>query len=353
MTTNARKYQRLFIREPDQRYATFDDLYTEALRVKDYSEVRWTPPANMVVTVHQDRLKVKVTGDRAYELTDWSFSQLCNYVGADRKIIERLQLETASQVLSEIFPFGDRPLQLFTTDMTARSIHRISYERLFNAEVFDVVLDEAEHLTGKYNEVSNCKTFLASDRDMHAFLVDESAWTYYWDEKFAPAFVVWNSEVGARSVGIRAGWYHAGTSGFILNGDSCPVSYSRRHARGVKDSLSRIGDAIQGWLAAVDGHSDSLMKQLASARTETFGSTGAVMLRKLIDLGLTAEQAKAIDKWLISAGRSFSRLDVAIAISSVSSTQPFASTRFAMGQIAGIVLGQTATATTGLPLKLA
>lgn len=115
------------------------------------------------------------------------------------------------------------------------------------------------------------KTFLARDWDMHAFLVDESAWTYYWDEKFAPAFVVWNSEVGASSVGIRAGWYHAGTSGFILNGDSCPVSYSRRHARGVKDSLCRIGDAIQVWLAAVDGHSDSLMKQLASARTETFG----------------------------------------------------------------------------------
>ena len=90
MTTNANQYQRIFIRKPDQRYSTFDDLYTETLREKDHSEIRWTPPANMYVTLHQDRLKLKVTGDRAYELTDWSFSQLCNYVDADRKIIERL-----------------------------------------------------------------------------------------------------------------------------------------------------------------------------------------------------------------------------------------------------------------------
>ena len=353
MTTNANQYQRIFIRKPDQRYSTFDDLYTETLREKDHSEIRWTPPANMYVTLHQDRLKLKVTGDRAYELTDWSFSQLCNYVDADRKIIERLQLATASQVLSEIFPFGDRPLQLFTTDTTARSIHRISYERLFNADVLDVVIDEAMHLTGKYNEVSKSMAFFASDRDMHAYIVDESAWTHYWDEKFAPAFVVWNSEVGARSVGIRAGWYHAGSNGFILHGDPCPVSYSRRHSLGVKNALSRIRERIQVWLATAESHSDLLMKHLASARSEPFASTNAVMKRRLTDLGLSSEQAKAIDKWLISAGRSFSRLDVAIAISAVSSTLPFASTRIEMGQIGGLILHQGVDATTAIALQRA
>jgi len=50
-------------------------------------------------------------------------------------------------------------------------------------------------------------------------------------------------------------------------------------------------------------------------------------------LGISTEHAKAIDKWLITEGRSFSGLDVAIAISAVSSSLPFVSTRFELGQV--------------------
>jgi hypothetical protein len=339
MNAIAQPYQRLFTRKPDRKFFTFDDLYTESLREKDCSLVRWVPSANVYVAVHEDRMKLKLTGDRAYDLTDWSFSQLCNYVQADRKIIERLKLETASQVLSEVFPVGDRPLQVFTTDNMVRSLHRISYERLFNSNVLDVVLDEAMHLTGKYGEVSAANGFFSSDRDMHAFFVDESAWTYYWDEKLAPAFVVWNSEVGACSVGIRAGWYHAATNGFILYGSSCPMSYSRRHSRGVNDALNHIRERIQIWHQTADEQSDLLMKKLTWARTEIFAPTNNVLHRKLVEMGLPSEQARSVDKWLITTGRSFSRLDVAVATSAVSSTSPFAANRLKLGQVAGDVLG--------------
>jgi hypothetical protein len=339
MNSIAVPYQRLFFRKPDREFDTFDDLYTETLREKDCSRVRWVPPANVYVAVHEDRMKLKLTGDQAYELTDWSFSQLCDYVQADRKIIERLKLETASQVLSEVFPVGDRPIQVLTTDNTVRSLHRISYERLFNSDVLDVVLDEAMHLTGKYGEVSKASWFFSSDRDMHAFFVDESAWTCYWDERFAPAFVVWNSEVGASSVGIRAGWYHAASNGLILSGSSCPISYSRRHSRGVYDALNHIRKQIQNWLETADGQSAELMKQLSGARTETFALTNNALKKMLVEMGLSSEQAKSVDKWLLTSGRSFSRLDVAVAISSVSCCSPFAACRLHMGQVAGQILG--------------
>lgn len=351
MTTIESQYHRLFTRKPDQTFSTFDDLFTQTLQDKDRSDVRWTPPANMVVTVHQDRLKLKITGDRAYDLTDWSFSQLCNFVRADRKIIERLKPETAAQVLSEIFPFGDRPLQIFTTDTSAHSLHRISYERLFDADVLDVVLDEAEHLTGNSNEASKTTTFFRSDRDMHAFLVDASAWTHYWGEKFAPAFMVWNSEVGARSVGIRAGWYHAGTNGFVLSSESCELSYSRRHSRGVNKALSKIRERIQLWLESADDQSDSLMRTLTSARAESFASTTSTLHRKLIALGLSLDHGKSVDKWLLTAGRSFSRLDVAIAITAVACMLPFASSRFDLGHAAGKILGLSHEETNVVPLN--
>lgn len=339
MNSIAMPYRRLFVRKPDLQFDTFDDLYTETLREKEYSRVRWVPSANIFVTVHEGRMKLKLTGDQAYELTDWSFSQLCDYAQADRSIIERLKLATASQVLSEVLPVGDRPLQVFTTDNVARSLHRISYERLFNSDVLDVVLDEAMHLTGTCREASKASGFFSSDRDMHVFCVDESAWTYYWDEKLAPAFVVWNSEVGACSVGIRAGWYHAATNGFILCGSSCPINYSRRHSRGVNDALNHIRKQIQNWLETLDEQSDQLMKQLSWARTDAFTSTNNVLQKKLVEMGLSSEQAKSVDKWLLTSGRSFSRLDVAVAISAVSSSSPFASCRLNMGQVAGQVLG--------------
>jgi hypothetical protein len=338
MNSIAMPYQRLFVRKPDLRFDTFDDLYTETLREKDCSHVRWVPPTNIYVTVHEDRMKLKLTGDQAYELTDWSFSQLCDYAQADRKIIDRLKLATASQVLSEVFPVGDRPLQVLTTDNTVRSLHRISYERLFSADVLELALDEVMHLTGKYDEVSKASGFFSSDRDMHAFFVDESAWTYYWDEKLAPAFVVWNSEVGACSVGIRAGWYHAASNGFILSGSSCPISYARRHSRGVNDAFNHIRKQIQNWSETLDEQSDRLMRQLSWARTETFTPTNNVLKKMLVEMGLSSEQAKSVDKWLITSGRSFSRLDVAVALSAVSSTSPFAVNRLNMGQLAGQIL---------------
>lgn len=37
MNAIAMPYQRLFVRKPDLPFDTFDDLYTETLREKDYS----------------------------------------------------------------------------------------------------------------------------------------------------------------------------------------------------------------------------------------------------------------------------------------------------------------------------
>ena len=85
-------------------------MYTETLREKDCSRVRWVPSANIFVAAHEGWMKLKLTGDRTYDLTDWSFSHLGSYARVDRKIVERLMLATASQVLCEVLPVGDRPL---------------------------------------------------------------------------------------------------------------------------------------------------------------------------------------------------------------------------------------------------
>ncbi len=208
-------------------------------------------------------------------------------------------------------------------------------------------------LTGKYNERSESIGFFAGDRDMFAYLVDESSWTHYWGERFATAFVVYNSEVGGRSVGIQSGWYHSGSKGFMLNGDSCPIRFSRRHSIRVQDALEKIRDRIHVWQNVAEDQSDLLMKQLAEARQEMFAKSNASMQKKLIAYGICTEHAKAIDKWLVTEGRSFSRLDVAIAISAVSSSLPFASTGFELGQVSGKLLQSFVSESSSLPLQQA
>jgi len=70
-------------------------------------------------------------------------------------------------------------------------------------------------------------------------------------------------------------------------------------------------------------------------------------------LGISTEHAKAIDKWLITEGCSFSRLDVAIAISAVSSSLPFASTRFELEEVSGKLLQYTVSESSLIPLQKA
>jgi len=338
MTVVMKRYKRLFEREPDTLFGSFDELYTQTLRDQENSSTRWIPPANIYATVYQDQFKVKVTGDRPYELNDWSFTQLCSYPKTDRKVIECLAPTTAAQVISEIFPVGQMPLQLFTTGTSIRSFHQIRYERLLNPELLDVVLEEAERLTGKFNERSNRMAYFMGDRDMFAYLVDESTWTHYRDEKFATAFVVWNSEVGGRSVGFRSGWYHAGTNSFMLRCEDANLTYSRRHSLRIRESIEQIRQRIQLWELQIDDRCTELLDQMIEAAQCVLSKSESELQRYLIASGLLKEHAKETVKWLADENRTFTRFNVSIAVMAVAATQPFASTRYDLALVSGQIM---------------
>ena len=344
MTQMTNIYQRLYLQTPDTQFDSFDDMYTATFREEQASQTRWIPPANLYATVHQCRLMFKITGDRGYELNDWSFAQLCTYLNADRGVIERLTVETAAQVLSEIFPHGDRPLHIYTVGSTIRSIHPISYERLPNSSVLEVVVDEATHLTEYRDQSIKLPAFFMGERDMFAYLIDESAWLVYREERFAPAFVIWNSEVGARSVGIRSGWYHAGTKGFMLEDTSDPMGYSRRHSFGVHEALSVMRGRIHLWHATTESRCERFLDQLSQAKSQPFAESHDAMKTKLQRQGVCKPLTKAIEKCLTQSSRTLSCFEVALAILSAAQAVPFAATRFELGQVGGsLIIDRTRT----------
>ena len=140
-------YRKHYVRQADKEFASFDDLYTHAYREEQSSSTKWIAPSDVYATVHQGLLKLKLAGDRAFALNDWSYYQLCSLLNVDRQIIEQLKLETTAQVVSELIPQDNRPLQVFTVCDTIRSIHSISFERLFNSRLLEVVIDEVTNMT--------------------------------------------------------------------------------------------------------------------------------------------------------------------------------------------------------------
>ena len=59
--------------------------------------------------------------------------------GVSRDTLNRLSGPTAAQALRETWPAGTKPLQVFTSDTTVRSIHGTTYTRLWNADLVALV----------------------------------------------------------------------------------------------------------------------------------------------------------------------------------------------------------------------
>jgi len=119
-----------------------------------------------------------------------------------------MSAKTATTAIEETLPKADRPIQFLHGDDEVRSIHGISYTRLWNSELLDVVGQfDSEFQPPKPAQYHHGTGLYAGEQDMFAFLVDDNAWVDIGEDRFAPGFFVWNSEVGSRSVGIQTFWY--------------------------------------------------------------------------------------------------------------------------------------------------
>ena len=140
MATLTRAHQELFRRTPDECFPSFDSLYKKCADDHIASDDLWSRPQD--VEISHD-LTLRIDGSSAFNLTDWSFSQLCRMAGVSRDTINRLSAKTASLAFAETLPHSDKPLQLLTTGEHIRSIHGASYTRLWNVELLDMIKEYA------------------------------------------------------------------------------------------------------------------------------------------------------------------------------------------------------------------
>ena len=290
MATLTLANQELFRRTPDECFDSFDDLYSHCHKQREDSVDIWERPEQLVLT-HD--LTIGVGGHADYSLNDWSFSQLCRMANVSKETINRLSTKTASRAFEETLPRSAKPLQMLTTGPTIRSVHGVSYTRLWNAELLDVVREHAPDFTPPQKAMDQHSTGLyCGEQDLFAFLIDPTGWVEIGGESFAPGFFVWNSEVGRRSLGIQTFWFQRICQNHIVWDATEVIDFSRRHTANVRDGLSEVASRIQSLVRRRDERRDSFVNVLQKALVTRLGDNAEEAAKALTAHGLPRGLAK-------------------------------------------------------------
>ena len=168
---------------------------------------------------------------------------------------------------------------------------------------------------------------------MYAVLLKRKTSIYDWGDRYHPAFVVRNSEVGAADAGLYSCWYACDLNGYMLDATKgAPIATLKRNSS-IHDVTKAIRMAIDDWLDSYDRRSDELYQQLVQSRSKIFATGSDALQKKLRELGISKKQRLAVAKNLVTEFGTFSIRKVLDAILAESSKATFARERFHLAKV--------------------
>ncbi len=288
-----RAHHELFRRTVDECFASLSDLLRHCQHEKEQSVDRWHAPLALRPEAGSGTLGLSLGNDGAFLMNDWSFGQLCHLAGVSKETVNRLAPDTARQVFMETLPRGNKPLQLFTDERRIRSIHGVSYTRLYNADLlamlseFAVDFQPPQKAADEIAGESGGTGLYCGEQDLFAFLIDPTGWTEIDGEAFAPGFFVWNSEVGKRSVGIETFWFQAVCQNHIVWDAVEVVEFTRKHTANVHECLGDIRRIVEGLVAKRDQRKDAFARVIQKAMRTRLGNDAEEALEALGKQGVS------------------------------------------------------------------
>src|SRR5579872_5054279 len=231
-----------FSRPPDQRYLSLNELARTVRDRSDRSRTRAVESALIHVEASRadpERLALMLPGsDKPVAPTHWSFGQLATQIGAPAAYLRQLPAALAGINLQYGLT-ANRAEQIKTLEtddgrVELRAVTSPDYGRIFDHELVEAVQRIAgngtgdtrwkvpgvlDWSTGIYNprvDISKDTTTLyASDRDVFLFLVDDlnpieaGRLPDGSPDLYFRGFYCWNSEVGAKTLGIASFYLRA------------------------------------------------------------------------------------------------------------------------------------------------
>jgi len=292
MVNLTRASHELFQRSPDERFASLQDLWQHCQQEKQFSSDHWNLPTSLAPRADDGSVTVNLTEDGQFRLNDWSFTQLCQLSGVSKKTVNRLSPETASRALQETMPGTDKPIQLLTTGKSVRSLHGVTYTRLWNADLLSVVHEFATDFQPPQTGVGGASGLYCGEQDMFVFLIDPTGWAEINGEAFAPGFFLWNSEVGRRSLGIQSFWFQAVCQNHIVWDAVDVVDFTRKHTANVHEGLDEIRRIIESLVAKRDARRDGFVRVLTKAMQTRLGDDSESVAKELAKNGIPRNLAQ-------------------------------------------------------------
>ncbi|MER9330550.1 DUF932 domain-containing protein [Mesorhizobium sp. M0152] len=231
-----------FNRPADERYLSLTDLHNSVKRRSERSKTRIVESELIRVEASREdpeRLRLMLPDAPApVAPTHWSFGQLASLVGAPATYLRQLPAPLAAINLQHGL-LNHRAEQVKTLEiengrLELRAVTGTDYGRIFDSELVDAVQKIAgngtgdtrwkvpgvlDWSTGMYNPnvdiSSDTTTLYASDRDIFVFLVDDlnpieaGRLPNGEPDIYFRGFYCWNSEVGARTLGIASFYLRA------------------------------------------------------------------------------------------------------------------------------------------------
>ena len=322
-----------FSRPDDERFLSLGDLYAAVRGRTDRSSTRIVESAALQVEASRadpERLALRLPGSGApVAPTHWSFGQLAALTGAPAAYLRQLPAPLAGINLQYGLT-SHRAEQIKTLEIEdgrveLRAVTGPDYGRIYDHELVEAVQRIAGNGTGDtrwkvpgvldwqsgiYNPcvdiTRDTTTLYASDRDVFLFLVDDlhpieaGRLPDGSPDLFFRGFYCWNSEVGAKTLGIASFYLRAVCQNRMLwgveNFEEITIRHSKyaasRFAREAAPALTRFADSsprpfVEGIRAArerIVAHSDDDRHEFLCRRGFSRGETA-----KIIDTVLSEE----------------------------------------------------------------
>jgi len=283
-TSNARVSSEWFSRPDDERFLSLRDLHDSVHARAERAHTRIVESRAIKVEARRDepeRLALILPGsEMPVAPTNWSFGQMCSLVGAPASYLRDLPAPLAAINLQHGFiNHRAEEVNLLQTDggrTELRAVTGTSYGRIWDHQLVEAVMRFAGNGTGdtrwkvpgvldwqsmQYNPyvdvTKDTTTLYASDRDVFVFLVDDThpieagKLPNGEPDLFFRGFYAWNSEVGAKTLGIATFYLRAVCANRILWGvehfEEIKIRHSKfaahRFAHQAEPALAHYADA--------------------------------------------------------------------------------------------------------------
>jgi hypothetical protein len=324
-----------FSRPADERYLSLDRLMAAVKGRAERSRTRTMESAAVRVEANRDdaeRLDLMLPGaDRPVAPTHWSFGQLAALVGAPAAYLRQLPAPLAGINLQYgLTNHRAEQVKTLETDdgrLELRAVTGPDYGRIYDYELVAAVQRIAgngtgdtrwkvpgvlDWSTGVYNPMvditADTTTLYASDRDVFLFLVDDlnpieaGKLPDGSPDLYFRGFYCWNSEVGAKTLGIASFYLRAVCQNRNLWGVEDFEEISIRHSKYAANRFAH--DAAPALTRFADSSPLPFVNGIRQARERIVARSDGDRTDFLRKRGFgKAETAKIIDTVLAEEGR--------------------------------------------------